>query len=91
MTNNSKPIIGPLGLPLTRDNLPPPHTKRWVRRRKAEVVVAVKFGLLTMAEATERYDLSDDEFFAWYEAYHAKGIAGLQMGRLSGKIAKVRP
>jgi hypothetical protein len=90
MTNNNKPVIGPLGLPLTRENLPPPHTKRWVRRRKAEVVVAVKFGLLTMQEATARYNLSDEEFFSWYEAYHAFGITGLQIGNVSGRTAKAR-
>ena len=34
-------VIGPLGEPLTIDSLPSPATKRWVVRRKAEVVAAV--------------------------------------------------
>ena len=33
-------VIGPDGSPLTIADLPPPGTKRWVIRRKAEVVAA---------------------------------------------------
>ena len=51
-------VIGPLGEPLTLDNLPAPGTKRWVVRRKAEVVAAVNGGLLTIDEVCERYDLT---------------------------------
>ena len=39
-------VIGPDGSPLTLADLPPPNTKRWVIRRKAEVVAAVRGGLL---------------------------------------------
>ncbi len=35
----SNGVIGPAGKPLTVDNLPPADTKRWVIRRKAEVVI----------------------------------------------------
>ncbi|MDR1828208.1 MAG: DUF1153 domain-containing protein, partial [Methylobacteriaceae bacterium] len=31
-------VIGPDGSPLTIADLPPPDTRRWVIRRKAEVV-----------------------------------------------------
>ena len=31
-------VRGPEGMPITLDDLPPPGTKRWVIRRKAEVV-----------------------------------------------------
>jgi uncharacterized protein DUF1153 len=83
MTNDAKSVIGPLGRPLTLETLPSSQTVRWVRRRKAEVVVAVKGGLLTMQEATERYNISDDEFLGWYEAYHLRGMAGLQISKLA--------
>ena len=33
-------VIGPLGEPLTLEDLPKPNTRRWVVRRKAEVVAA---------------------------------------------------
>jgi len=35
-------VIGPTGAPLTIADLPPPNTGRWVIRRKAEVVAAVR-------------------------------------------------
>ena len=44
--------------------LPPPNTKRWVIRRKAAVVAAVRVGEITVEEACRRYQLSEEEFFA---------------------------
>ena len=44
-----KYVIGPDGSPLTIADLPAPGTKRWVIRRKAEVVAAVRGGLLSLA------------------------------------------
>src|SRR6185312_11418107 len=35
-------------------DLPPPETKRWVPRRKAQVVAAVRAGALSLDEACER-------------------------------------
>jgi len=37
-------VIGPDGQRLTRDDLPPANTKRWVIRRKAEVVASSSSG-----------------------------------------------
>ena len=91
MKNAAKSVIGPLDRPLTLDTIPPPQTKRWVRRRKAEDVVAVKCGLLTMQEASKRYNLSDDEFLGWYEAYHLHGIAGLEISQIAGRRVRDRP
>ena len=60
-----KYVIGPDGSPLTIADLPPKNTRRWVIRRKAEVVAAVRGGLLSLEEACERYTLSVDEFLNW--------------------------
>src|SRR6266436_6054794 len=49
-------VIGPDGSPLTLADLPPPNTNRWVIRRKAEVVAAVRGGLLSLDDACKRYD-----------------------------------
>jgi hypothetical protein len=57
-----KYVIGPDGSPLTIADLPAPGTKRWVIRRKAEVVAAVRGGLLSLEEACSRYTLTVDEF-----------------------------
>ena len=75
-------IIGPDGKPMTRDDLPPPNTKRWVIRRKAEVVAAVRGGLLTLDEACRRYTLSVEEFLSWQRAIEKFGMQGLRATRL---------
>jgi Protein of unknown function (DUF1153) len=75
-------IIGPAGRPLSLDDLPPPGTKRWVIRRKAEVVTAVRAGLLTLEEACARYNLSVEEFLSWQSLIDKHGMRGLRTTRL---------
>ena len=58
-------VIGPDGSPLTLADLPPASTRRWVIRRKAEVVAAVRGGLLSLDEACRRYTLTVEEFLGW--------------------------
>jgi hypothetical protein len=53
------------GKRLTLADLPSPQTKRWVIRRKAEVVAAVLGGLLSLDDACERYNLTVEEFISW--------------------------
>jgi len=38
------------------DDLPPPNTQRWVVRRKAAVIMAVRSGHITLEEALRRYN-----------------------------------
>lgn len=78
----SEYVIGPDGQRLTLSDLPPPSTKRWVIRRKAEVVAAVRGGLLTLDDACERYTLTHEEFEAWQEAIDRHGIQGLRTTRI---------
>lgn len=66
-----KYVIGPNGDILTKADLPPANTKRWVLRRKAEVVAAVRGGLLTLDEACRRYRLTLEEYAAWKRAVEA--------------------
>ena len=47
---------------LSRGDLPPPNTKRWVASRKAAVVKAVRFGLISLGGACSLYDLTQDEY-----------------------------
>jgi hypothetical protein len=75
-------VIGPLGEPLTLDTLPPPETRRWVVRRKAEVVAAVNGGLLTVDEVCERYALTLEEFAGWQRAVDRSGMPGLRVTRI---------
>ena len=67
-----KYVIGPDGSPLTIADLPAPGTKRWVIRRKAEVVAAVRGGLLSLV----------DEFLSWQFSIDQHGLAGLRTTRI---------
>jgi hypothetical protein len=62
--------------------LPAPDTKRWVVRRKAIVVAAVRNGSLSLQEACRRYKLSVEEFLAWQRAIDRHGVPGLRVTRL---------
>ena len=78
----SAAVIGPVGMPITLDDLPPPGTKRWVIRRKAEVVAGVRAGLITLEEACQRYKLSVEEFVSWQRLIERHGVRGLRSTRL---------
>jgi hypothetical protein len=75
-------VMGPDGNPLTVDDLPAPGTTRWVIRRKAEVVAAVRGGLLTLEEACQRYGLSEEEFDGWRRSIEKHGLPGLRTTRI---------
>ena len=77
-----KYVIGPDGSPLTIADLPPPTTRRWVIRRKAEVVAAVRGGLLSLEESCSRYTLTVDEFLSWQVSIDQFGLAGLRTTRI---------
>lgn len=66
------------GTIMTRADLPPSETRRWVASRKAAVVKAVSAGLLQRSEALERYALSDEEFSEWETAITEHGEAALK-------------
>ena len=86
MTEQMRPrvkyVIGPDGSPLTIADLPPRDTKRWVIRRKAEVVAAVRGGLLSLEEACTRYTLTVEEFLSWQQSIDDHGLAGLRTTRI---------
>jgi Protein of unknown function (DUF1153) len=78
----SAAVIGPDGRHLTLSDLPTPGIKRWVTRRKAEVVAAVRGGLLTEEDACSRYELTKEEFAGWERLYDRHGMKGLRTTRL---------
>ena len=86
MTEQMRPsvkyVIGPDGSPLTIADLPPEGTQRWVIRRKAEVVAAVRGGLLSLEEACKRYTLTVEEFLSWQQSIDKHGLAGLRATRV---------
>ena len=64
------------------EGLPPPNAKRWVVRRKAAVVAAVRGGAITIEEACRHYQLSEEEFLSWERAFEGHGLAGLRTTRV---------
>jgi hypothetical protein len=80
MTEQFRPrvryVVGPDGGPLTIG------TKRWVIRRKAEVVAAVRGGLLSLEDACKRYRLTVDEFLSWQRSIERHGLPGLRATRI---------
>ncbi len=68
----------PDGTIMTRADLPPAETRRWVASRKAAVVRAVMAGLITREQALTTYDLSDAEFSEWENAVSLHGEAALR-------------
>lgn len=66
------------GTIMTRADLPPVETRRWVASRKAAVVRAVSGGLISREEAKSRYGLSDEEFDGWTSAIAAHGEVALK-------------
>ena len=77
-----KYVLGPDGSPLTLADLPATETTRWVIRRKAEIVAAVRGGLLSLEEACSRYALTVDELLAWQNSIDRHGLAGLRTTRI---------
>lgn len=72
----------PDGTILTRADLPPADTRRWVARRKAVVVHAVEHGLIPREEVLERYGLSEEEFGLWESAVRRHGEAALRVTKI---------
>jgi hypothetical protein len=71
--------------------MPAPTPKRWVIRRKAEVVAAVRDGLLTLEEACSRYMLTVEEFLSWQYLIDQYRLAGLRTRQIQQYSGRNRP
>ncbi|CAD0185690.1 hypothetical protein RUESEDTHA_02585 [Ruegeria sp. THAF57] len=72
----------PDGTVLSRADLPPADTTRWVASRKVVVVRGVLYGLITLSDAKSRYGLSDEEFNSWVSAVAEHGKDALKVTAL---------
>ncbi|MDD4615697.1 MAG: DUF1153 domain-containing protein [Alphaproteobacteria bacterium] len=63
-------------------HLPPPNTQRWVVRRKAQVVAAIRGGVLSFEDACTRYNLSEEELRSWMSLLDSHGVRGLRATRM---------
>ncbi len=64
---------------MTRADLPPANTQRWVASRKAVVVRGVLYGLISTSEAKTRYGICDEEFNSWVAAVAEFGDDALKV------------
>lgn len=74
----AKPATTPDGT----DDLPPVDTKRWVARRKAQILAAIGDGRLSRADACLRYRISEAELRLWERAVACAGVPGLRVTRV---------
>jgi len=79
-------ITLPDGRVLSRADLPPADTRRWVASRKAIVVKAVIYGLIVESEALQKYSLSEEEFALWRAAVESHGENALKVTALQKDI-----
>ena len=77
-TEGPRTVQLPDGRIMPRADLPEPTTQRWVASRKAAVVRAVKFGLISKGEALKLYALSEEEFESWSHAVERHGESALK-------------
>lgn len=68
----------PDGSTMSQADLPPATTHRWVASRKANVVRGVMYGLISLQDALDRYDISEEEFSSWRAAVETHGEAALK-------------
>jgi hypothetical protein len=76
--NGPRTVTLPDGGTMSRADLPPRDTNRWVASRKAAVVKAVGSGLITAEEACGRYGLSVEELESWRLALAEHGEKALK-------------
>ena len=81
-TSRPNLISEQMGEPVTMDDLPAPNIRRWITRRKAEVVTAIRTGLLSLDEACVRYGITSEEFLSWQRLLDEHGLQGLRVTRL---------
>lgn len=77
-----------LATPVRTIALPAPGTRRWVVRRKAAIVDAVRAGQLSADEACRTYSLSPEELLSWQRLIDRYGPRGLRTTRLKDYRSK---
>jgi hypothetical protein len=78
LDRQTESVRDPDGNVITLSDLPVAGESRWVPRRKAQVVAAVRGGLLSLDDACVRYALTVEEFLSWQTAMKKYGLAGLR-------------
>ena len=87
-SRGEKYVIGPTGAPLTLSDLPPANTQRWVIRRKAEVVAAVRAAdFCRSTKPANAIPLTNEEFLGWQQSIESARTWPAFGPRVSNNIA----
>ena len=68
----------PDGTIMSRADLPPADTQRWVASRKVAVVRGVLYGLISQEQASRKYGITTEEFRSWVTAVVEHGEEALK-------------
>ena len=71
-------VRGADGSALSLSDLPAVGSQRWITRHKANVVSAVRGGLISLEDVFLRYGVTTEEFLVWSSAFDRFGIKGLR-------------
>lgn len=82
-TDGPRAVSLPDGTVLSRADLPPANTTRWVASRKLCVVRGVLYGLISQREALQTYGISTEEFQEWVTALSSHGKEALKITMLT--------
>ncbi|MFT6532462.1 MAG: hypothetical protein ACJASC_002013 [Limimaricola cinnabarinus] len=77
-TEGRHAVTLPDGRVMTRADLPPPDTERWVASRKAQLLLAITAGLISRDYAIRTYRLSEEELTSWERLVGRYGTAALK-------------
>lgn len=70
------------GTIMTRADLPPANTRRWVISRKAAIVRALEGGLITREEIQAKWGIGEEELSEWKQAFDRYGIEALRVTKV---------
>jgi len=56
--------------------------QHWVPRKKAEILIAIREGALSLDKACRQYLLSPEELLSWQASFASDGVGGLKVTKL---------
>jgi transposase-like protein len=85
-TSHDEPMLAQLA-----DELLAGPIQRWTARRKAAVAAAVRLRRISVEEACQRYELSENELARWLNQLSREGIGGLKAASQHRRPGRINP
>ena len=90
MSSFAEHVPGSEGTWLGSAGSPPAATTRWTPRRKAEILAAVRQGLLSIEAAAAHYAITPEELLSWQGVLDREGLSGLTNRRVAERRRMAR-